>query len=101
MNQSSNCLSMEEKTKNPKAFIDCSQTIDDVYKDSEDYNPTKKREVLIVFDDMIADMEANKKLSPIITELFLGGRKLSISLVFISQSYFKVPETIRLNKVPL
>ena len=63
----------------------------------EDYNPTKKRRVLIVFGGMIADMESNKKLSPIVTELFLGGRKLNISLVFISQSYFKVPKTIRLN----
>ena len=63
----------------------------------EDYNPTKKTRVLIVFDDMIADMESNKKLSPIVTELFLRGRKLNISLVFISQSYFKVPKTIRLS----
>ena len=63
----------------------------------EGYNPTQKRGVLIVFGDMIADMESNKKLSPIVTELFLRGRKLKISLVFISQSYFKVPETIRLN----
>ena len=63
----------------------------------EDYNPTKKTRVLIVFDDMIADMESNKKLSPIVTELFLRGRKLNILLVFISQSYFKVPKTIRLN----
>ena len=52
---------------------------------------------LIVFDDMIADMESNEKLSPIVTELFLRGRKLIISFVFISQSYFKVPKTIRLN----
>ena len=50
-----------------------------------------------MFDDMIVDMESNKKLSPIVTELFLRGRKLNISLVFISQSYFKVPKTIRLN----
>ena len=57
----------------------------------------KKKKVLIVFDDLIDDMESNKKLSPNITELFLIGRKLSISLVFISQSYFKVPKTIRLN----
>ena len=63
----------------------------------EDYNPTKKRRVLIVFDDMIADIESNNKLSPIVTELFLRGRKLNISLVFISQSYFNVPKTIRLN----
>ena len=50
-----------------------------------------------MFDDMIADMESSKKLSPINIELFLRGRKLNISLIFISQSYFKVPKTIRLN----
>ena len=53
--------------------------------------------VLIVFDDMIADMESNQKLSPIVTELFLRGRKLNISFFLISQSYFKVPKTIELN----
>ena len=72
-----------ESLKNPKVFVDYSETIDDVYENLEDYNPTKKRRVLIVFDDMIADMESNKKLSPIVTELFLRGRKLNISLVFI------------------
>ena len=71
--------------------------IDDVYENLEDYNPRKKRRVLIVVDDMIADMETNKKLSPIVTELFLRQRKLNISLVFVSQSYFKVPKTLRLN----
>ena len=53
--------------------------------------------VLIVFDDVIAAMESNEKLSPIVTELFLRRKKLNIWLVFISQSYFKVPNTIRLN----
>ena len=57
----------------------------------------KKRTVLLVFDYVIADKESNKKLGPIVTELVLKGRKLSISLVFISQSYFKVPKTVRLN----
>ena len=83
--------------KNLKTFIDYLQTIDDVYENLEDYNPTKKRRVLIVFDDMIPDMESNEKLSPIVTELLLGGRKLNIALVFISQSYLIVPKTIRLN----
>ena len=102
LNQSINCLLTEEKVgiktlKSPKAFIDYSQTIDDVYANLKDYDPTKKRRVLIVCDDMIADMGSNKKLSPVVTELFLRGRQLNISLVFISQSYFKVPKTIRLN----
>ena len=51
--------------------------------------------MLIVFDDMIADMESNKKLSPFVTESFLRGGKHNISLLFISKSYFKVPKTIR------
>ena len=71
------------------------KTIDNAYENLEDYNPTKTRKVLIVFDDMIAGKEANKKLSAIVTELFLRGRKLNIWLVFISQSNFKVPK--RLN----
>ena len=83
--------------KNPKAFIDYSQTVDDVYENLEKYNPTKKRRVLIVFDDMTAGMESNKKLDPIVTEMFLRGRKLKISFAVISQSYFKVPKTKRLN----
>ena len=74
-----------------------SQTIDDVYENLDDYNPRKKRRVLIVFDDMIADMESNEKLSLIVIELFLRGRKLNILLVLISQSYLKVPKSIRLN----
>ena len=63
----------------------------------EDYNPGKKRKVLIVFDDMIADMINNKKLDSIVTELFTRSRKINISIVFISQSYFKVPKDVRLN----
>ena len=60
-----------ENLKNPKTFIDYSQIIDDVYENLEDHNPTKKRRVLIVFDDMITTVESNEKLSPIVTELFL------------------------------
>ena len=66
-------------------------------KNTEEYNPNKKRKILIVFDDMIADMLSNKNLNPIVTELFIRGRKLNISLVFITQSYFAVPKNIRLN----
>ena len=69
----------------------------DVYKNIEDYNPGKKRKLLIIFDDMIADMINNKKFNPIVTELFIRGRKLNISIVFITQSYFKVPKDVRLN----
>ena len=69
----------------------------DIYGSIEDYNPNKKRKILIVFDDMVADMLINKKLNPIVTELFIRDRKLNISLVFITQSYFAVPKDIRLN----
>ena len=64
-----------ENLKNPKGFIDYSTKIDDVIENLEDYNPTKKRRVLIVFDDMIADIESNKKLSFTVTKLFLKGKK--------------------------
>ena len=69
----------------------------DAYKNIEDYNPGKKHKVLTVFDDLIADMIDNKKLNPIVTELFIRGRKLDISIVFITQSYFKVPKDVSLN----
>ena len=69
----------------------------DIHKNIDDYNPRKKRKVLIIFDDMIADMINNNKLNPIVTELFIRDRKLNISIVFIMQSYFKVPKDVRLN----
>ena len=72
-----------ENLKTLIAFIDYSQTTDDVYENLEDYNPTKKTRVLTVFDNIIADMESNKKLGPKVSKL-LRGRKLNISLVFIS-----------------
>ena len=81
----------------PKAFIEYSNDMRDVYKNIDEYNPDKENKILIVFDDMIADMIHNKKLNSIVTELFIRGRKLNISLVFITQSYFKVPKDVRLN----
>ena len=74
-----------------------SNDMEDVYKNIGNYNPGKKRKILIVFDDMIADMIINKKLNPTVTELFVRGRKRTISIVFITQSYFKVPKDVRLN----
>ena len=68
-----------------------------LYKTTDDYNPDKKNKILIVFDDMIVDMIHNKKLDSIVTKLFIRGRKLNIYLVFITQSYFKVPKDVRLN----
>ena len=56
--------------------------MNDIYKNIEEYNPNKKRKILIVFDDTIADILSNKKLDPIVTKLFISGRELNISLVF-------------------
>ena len=80
-----------------KAFIEYSNDIQDVYKSIEEYNTDKEHKILIVFDDMIADMINNKKLNSVVTELFIRGRKLKISLVFITQSSFKVPKDVTLN----
>ena len=73
--------------------------MDDIYKNIEEYNPNKKRNILIVFGNLIADMLSNKIVNPIVTELFIRGRKLNISLVFITQSYFAVPKNVRLNSM--
>ena len=80
-----------------KAFVKFSNNMDDIYKNIEEYTPSKKQKVLIVFYDMIADMLSNKKLNPIVTEWFIRGRKLNIFPVFITQSYFAVLKNIRLN----
>ena len=77
-----------------KAFIKYSNNMDDIDKTVEEFNPNKKRKILIAFDDMIADMLSNEKLHPIVTELFIRVRKLYISLVFMRQSYFAVPKNI-------
>ena len=81
----------------PKAFTQYSNDMHDVYWNIDDYNPDKENKILIVFDDMIADMINNENLNSIVTELFIRGRKLNISLVFTTQWYFKVPKDVRLN----
>ena len=81
----------------PSAFIEYSNTMDDVYNKIDDCNSKKKRKVLIVFDDIIADIMTNKKFQAMIKELFIRCRKLNISLVFITQSCFSVPKEVRLN----
>ena len=82
---------------NRNAFTECSNTMNDVYENIDDYNPSRKRKVLIVFVDMIADIMTNKKFQAIVKELFIRCRKLNISLVFITQSCFSVPKDVRLN----
>ena len=81
----------------PKTFIEYSNDMHDVYKNIDDCNPNKENKILIVFDDMITDMIHNKKLNSIVTEFLIRGRKLNIYLVFITQSYFKVPKDVRLK----
>ena len=80
-----------------KAFIEDSNDIRNVDKNINYYNPNKENKILIVFDDMIADMIHNKNLDSIVTELFIRGRKLNISLFFITPSYCKVPKNVTLN----
>ena len=83
----------------PRAYIEYSHDMHDVYKNIDDYNPDIENKT--VFEDMIADMINNRKLDSIVTELFIRGRKLNISLVFITQSYFKVPKDVKLNTTHL
>ena len=86
-----------EHFNDPKAFIEYSNDMQNVYKTIDEYNVDKERKILIVFYDMIADMINNKKLNSMVTKLFIRGRKSNISLVFITKSYFKVPKDVRLK----
>ena len=85
----------------PNPFTECSNTMDDVYENIDDYNLSRKRKILIVFDDMIVVIMSNKKFQTTIKELFIRCRKLNISLVFITQSYFSVPKDVRLNSTQI
>ena len=82
---------------NQNPFIKCTNTMNYVYEKINDYNPIRRRKKLIVFDDMIADIMKNKRFQAIIKEFLIRWRKLSISLAFITQSYFSVPKDVRLN----
>ena len=82
-----------------ETFIRYSNDMDDIYKNIEEYYPSKKRKMLIVFDYMIPDMLSNKKLNPLVTESFVRCRKLIISLAFITQTYFAVTKNIALNSM--
>ena len=86
-----------KNVNDPSAFIEYSNTMDDVYNNIDDYNPETKRRIFIVFDDMVADITTNRRFQAIINELFIRCRKLKISLVFIAQSYFSIPKEVRLN----
>ena len=81
----------------PHAFIEYSDDMNDVPDDINNYNKNRDKKVLIVFDDMIADIEYNKNFKRIIKELFSGARKINVSIVFITQSYFRALKDARLN----
>ena len=81
----------------PHAFIEYSDDMDDVLDDINNYNKNRDKNVLIVFDDMIADIEYNKNFKRIIKELFYRARKINVSIVFITQSYFRALKDARLN----
>ena len=81
----------------PKAFIEYSDDMDGVLDDINNYNKNRDRKVLIVFDDMIADIEYNKNFKKIIKELFYIARKINVSIVFITQSFFRALKDARLN----
>ena len=82
---------------NSKASTEYSNDMDDIYKYIDKYNPNKEHKILIVSDDMIADMIWYKKFNIIVIELFIRGRKLNISVVFITKSCFDVPKKIKIN----
>ena len=77
-----------------KAFVEYFYEMGDVYRNIEECNSEKKRKILIVFDDMNVDMLSNENLNTFVTELFIRDTKLNISLVFITQFYFTVPQKI-------
>ena len=82
----------------PHVFIEYSNDMNDVLKDNNNYNKNRNKKVLIIFDDMIADIMRSEKFKEIVKELFIRCRKLNISIVFISQSYLRTPKDARLNR---
>ena len=81
----------------PHAFIEYSNNMNDVVDDINNYNKNRDKKVLIIFDDMIVDIMRSEKFQAIVKELFIRCRKLNISIVFITQSYFRTPKDARLN----
>ena len=87
----------KKNINDPHAFKEYSNDMDDVLDDINNYNKNRDKKVLIVFDDMIADIMSSKNFKAINKELFIRCRKLNISIVFITQSYFETPKDARLN----
>ena len=86
-----------KKLNDPYAFIEYSNDMNDVLEDINNYNKNRDKKVLIIFDNMIADIMRSKKFKAIVKELFIRRRKLNISIVFITQSYYRTPKDVRLN----
>ena len=82
-----------EDLNDSNAFIECSNTMDDVYENIDDYNPTRKRKNLIVLDEMIADIMSDKRFQATIKELLIRCRKLNISLAFTTRPFFLFQKT--------
>ena len=81
----------------PTAFIEYSNSMDDILSNTENYNKKRKRKILIIFDDMISHIMSDRRAQQILKDLFIRCRKLNISLCFSTQSYFSVPKDVRLN----
>ena len=81
----------------PNAFIEYSNSMDDILSDIEDYNKKRKRKILIIFDDVISHVMSDRRAQQILKDLFIRSRKLNISLCFLTQSYFSVRKDVRLN----
>ena len=81
----------------PHAFIEYSNDMNDVPENINNYNKNRDKKVLIIFDDMVADIMRSEKIKAIVKELFIRCRKLNISIVFITKSYFRTPKDARLN----
>ena len=81
----------------PTAFIEHSNSMDDIFSEIEDYNRKRKRKILIIFDDMINHVMSDKKAQQILKDIFIRCKNLNISLCFLTQSYFSVPKDVRLN----
>ena len=83
----------------PHAFIEYPNDMNEVLENINNYNKNRDEKVLIIFDDMIADIMRSEKFKAIVKELFIRFRKLNISIVFITQSYFRTPKDVRLNRI--
>ena len=86
-----------KSVKDPYAFMEYSNDMNDVLENINNYNKNRDKKVLIIFDDMIADIMRSEKFKAIVKELFIRCRKLNISIVFMTQSYFRTPKRCKIK----